>query len=696
MNEVGISRTKRKACVRCAKAKVKCCFSGGHGVCDRCRRLSRDCLHEEVPRRQREKQSTRIKALEEKVNSLLTWLTPDKNADGSTNAPPITTTPAATEVEAEISDNVSFASIANVQSTNTSAGPSTAEESGQFDVIDNGVLTMASADTLLETYKQVHTKFFPFVVVAPETDAATLRRDKPVLFLAIMTACLEADHMVQRRLGAELKRIISERVLIGNERSIELLQALLVHLSWIHYHFHPLNKQSYMLLQMAIALVMDLDLDRCPAHRDQRVGSYFCRLNVEGNLPSQCQRTIAETRALLGCFYLCSSMAMTRKELLMKHTSWIEHCCHVLEADQETATDVYALGFVNTKCLAQRIGERFSYNDHTSIRFQSDAVIQMSLNGFKKEVADLEASPAFSSAQDNYVLMAELRALPIIMHEVSLYRDPTMTSHSTHNASQLWELLTSTRAFLEYFLSVPRDVLRHLPAAFFSFAAYALIVLSTVARLPTTTSGWDGAIAKREADVLDMARRVKVKLGDELTRTGDGVGTDQKDVWAFFTRGMGGLMAWHERCEKESEGVAAAAAMVATAGGGGGGGGGRAATGGDADYELLISASSGPPLTTRCAMADVMTPFNTLRIRKPVPPNSGPEGGPQGPHPPNNADPGGIGFGGSGVDAQPTDMVNGFWDDEVWQSIMDEFSMFPTTAGFPAGSSVQLQPERFR
>ncbi|KIY01332.1 uncharacterized protein Z520_02884 [Fonsecaea multimorphosa CBS 102226] len=693
MNQVGISRAKRKACVRCAKAKAKCSFNGGLDVCDRCQRLRRDCLHEETPRRQKEKQSTRIKALEEKVNSLLTLLTPDKNVVGNTNATIITTTPAATEEQS--SDNVSSASVANVQSTQNSA-PSTVDESREFDAIDSGILTMATADILLETYKQVHTKFFPFVVVDPGTDAATLRRDKPALFLAVVTACLEADHTIQRRLGSELKRIISERVVIRNERSIELLQALLVHLSWIHYHFHPRTNQSYMLLQIAIALVMDLDLDRCPAHRDQRVGSNLCRLNAEGNLPTQCQRTTAETRALLGCFYLCSSMAMARKELLMRHTSWIEHCCHVLSAEQEYPTDVYATAFVNAKYLAQRIGERFSYGDHASIRYQSDAVVQMSLNGFKKETADLEASPGFSSAQENYVLMAELKVLSITMHEVALYRDLTTTAPSSTNiASQLWELLTSTRGFLEYFLSVPKDALRHLPAAFFSFAAYALIVLSTVSRLPST-SGWDGAMARREADAVEMARRVKVKFGDELTRTGahDSLTPDQKDVWALFTRGMRGLMAWHERCEKESERPPAAVATTTM--------GGEEET----DYELLISESGAQPLTARCAMADVMTPFHTMRLRKPTvhaQPHAG-DSLPEGPqhqqqqqHP--NADSGGNAFvRGSGGDAQqPTDMVDGFWDDEVWQSIMDEFSMFPTTtAGLPAGPSVQHQVERLR
>ena len=111
-----------------------------------------------------------------------------------------------------------------------------------------------------------------------------------------------------------------------------------------------------------------------------------------------------------------------RKELAMKHTNWIDHCCHVLEVEQESATDIYVTAFINARCLVQNIGERFSYDDHTFIRFQSDAVIQMSLNGFKKQVAELEASSAFSSAQGNCEWIKSYNVTPRypIPHEESL------------------------------------------------------------------------------------------------------------------------------------------------------------------------------------------------------------------------------------------------------------------------------------
>jgi hypothetical protein len=94
-------------------------------------------------------------------------------------------------------------------------------------------------------------------------------------------------------------------------------------------------------------------------------------------------------------------MAAMRKEVAMGHTKWIDHCCHVLEVEHEAATDMYATALVNARRLVQRVGEIFSYDDHGAVQSLSDAVIQMSLNGFKKEVAALEASPACSAAREN-------------------------------------------------------------------------------------------------------------------------------------------------------------------------------------------------------------------------------------------------------------------------------------------------------
>src|ERR1700761_7243032 len=96
-----------------------------------------------------------------------------------------------------------------------------------------------------------------------------------------------------------------------------------------------------------------------------------------------------------------SSMSTMRKELAMAHTTWIDSCCRILQEEQEYATDAYVLALVNVRCLVQSVGERFSYDDPSLVRFQSGAAVQMALNGLKKEAEKLGENTVFSPTHNN-------------------------------------------------------------------------------------------------------------------------------------------------------------------------------------------------------------------------------------------------------------------------------------------------------
>jgi len=271
-------------------------------------------------------------------------------------------------------------------------------------------------------------------------------------------------------------------------------------------------------------------------------------------------------------------------------------------------------------------------------------------------------------------VVAELKFLHVTIHEVALYRD--LASKSQQASRQLWDLLTSSRDYLNYAWSIPRDVMKYLPAAFFNSTAYAMIVLATVSRAPST-AGWDSSIAKREADFPSIGERARTVFRDELSKTpGENVSVAEKDTWAFFGRGMGGLLAWHQRCEQQCDG--------------------------GADFDLPISPSGTlvGSSAMSCTVADMMTPFTALRVRKAPtrpPSNRGGVEARAGPQPTPDAENGyGAGDGRPEPQSAGLNTTAELWDDEVWQSIMEDFSMFPTTAVFPAGSVGQYQGDRIR
>jgi hypothetical protein len=91
---------------------------------------------------------------------------------------------------------------------------------------------------------------------------------------------------------------ISDAMLVRSERSLDLLQGILVFLGSYHYHCMT-HAQFNNLTHLAVSLVGDMDLSTDPASRHQR---RQLPLSAEGARP----RTNEEKRALVGVWYMSS------------------------------------------------------------------------------------------------------------------------------------------------------------------------------------------------------------------------------------------------------------------------------------------------------------------------------------------------------------------------------------------------------
>lgn len=72
----------------------------------------------------------------------------------------------------------------------------------------------------------------PYVVIPPGITSEDLRRDRPVLWGAIVTAASYHDPLRQEVLGWKMMEEFSQRLLVKAEKSLDILQALIVHLTW--------------------------------------------------------------------------------------------------------------------------------------------------------------------------------------------------------------------------------------------------------------------------------------------------------------------------------------------------------------------------------------------------------------------------------------------------------------------------------
>lgn len=85
--------------------------------------------------------------------------------------------------------------------------------------------------------------FFPFVVIPEDETAESFRKRKPLLYKTCIAAAHHRNTTMQRQMSHDLLKSIAERVLVNSEKSLDLLQGILVFAAWYEPAF--LEKGNY-------------------------------------------------------------------------------------------------------------------------------------------------------------------------------------------------------------------------------------------------------------------------------------------------------------------------------------------------------------------------------------------------------------------------------------------------------------------
>ena len=175
-------------------------------------------------------------------------------------------------------------------------------------------------------YRDRISQHFPFVVI-PDVPPAQIYAERPFFFKAIIMVASYKTRRYQYQLGTQLTEEVGKRLLVDGERSLDVLQGLLIHVAWCaaflqpyavliklifgylltRYHLH-LGQVSQMtnLVQLTIGLLADLGLNK-PTHGHDRRQLMFDHSKITNGLLAEPRNlTNDERRALLGGFYVSS------------------------------------------------------------------------------------------------------------------------------------------------------------------------------------------------------------------------------------------------------------------------------------------------------------------------------------------------------------------------------------------------------
>jgi hypothetical protein len=93
-------------------------------------------------------------------------------------------------------------------------------------------MSSAEADDLLHVYQSEMIGYFPFVIVPSGVTTQNLRTERPFLFATIMLAASREKIWSQTTTGMRLIEYLSVCMLQNGEKSLDLLQGLLVYIAW--------------------------------------------------------------------------------------------------------------------------------------------------------------------------------------------------------------------------------------------------------------------------------------------------------------------------------------------------------------------------------------------------------------------------------------------------------------------------------
>jgi hypothetical protein len=174
------------------------------------------------------------------------------------------------------------------------------------DVVDRGIISLEDAGQLVSFYKHELAPFFPLVILPSNTTATALRHSKPILFLSVISAAAIAiDANLAAVLNREMVRLYAERFFIDGEKSLELVQALLLMIVFYYPPDSPLKLQFYQYTHIASTMALEIGLASKRRVPNKKSGDRKSRYEPYDELLAE------QARAVLGCYNLGSTLVLS-------------------------------------------------------------------------------------------------------------------------------------------------------------------------------------------------------------------------------------------------------------------------------------------------------------------------------------------------------------------------------------------------
>ncbi|OJJ50765.1 hypothetical protein ASPZODRAFT_54971 [Penicilliopsis zonata CBS 506.65] len=528
----GVPAPYGRACSNCSRAKCKCILLAGSSTeCERCHRLNKECRPSATVRKAGTKRSSASKTsqLEAKLDSLVSmlqlsgsgpplpaeWSSKNNNEQHGSNSHRFPR-------EADQRPDVATSSLLSPSATNSH--PHTSSNSpGPVGTC----LPPDEAEEYLDHFRSNKLKFFPLIHIPPEMTAHQLWENKPFVWLNIMQ--VSARTLAQQEtLRSQVKYKIYEKLLVENERSMDMLLGLLIALAWSHCRDSiPVGPFYSLYVHMTMGIVGDLGLNKPPrreipplAKFKQSIGYKPCATMV---------RTSEQRRAVLACYICSSCLAICiQKSEPLQWTPHMDESLRMLSESPECLGDEILVVITRLHLIMDKVGRivRDGENDYTAGPFYLQA-LRTELNVVKGKVPTYlqqDGKQACLFLKSSETVLPYVQSTEFIIHEVSFSIPPLLAkSPDLQRLDSLCTALHTIKSWFDHWLTIFPSQRRALSLLHYFQFSRALINLYRLSTL--NNPAWDKNLARNTANLVDILNR----MIHDVEQTAAQMSLDQSD-----------------------------------------------------------------------------------------------------------------------------------------------------------------------
>ncbi|TLS27304.1 hypothetical protein PpBr36_04627 [Pyricularia pennisetigena] len=474
----------RRSCEACRALKARCIHvpSSGSRCCKsqhfseyfvrRCMDHGLDCVFEEAiarPKRARASARTRVKDVEEKIDSLIALIAARNEPQTKVMDKTIPNLTITSFLDYE--GNFSFPNIMNSSGLvfpesgfpTTSPMMELALSPSVNDVFSKGIVTFESAQGYLQAFV-ADAALFPFVVISPHMTLEFLRRERPCLLLAIMVVC--SQDPVQEKLITEFKSFIAQHIIVEARRGIDPIQGLIVYTT----------------------LAGDFGLPSLATMREMNNGNAKMPRPIR-ELNSQYLDELERMRAYLGCYQVSHGMSIgVRKPTHLLYNRRIEEAAKMISSLKQTANDTLIPHLIRLQRFAEDIQRTFDYNDPDGLDEMDGPKLRATAIMLDRQLSQVvEAMPL--EVRQNTDIQLESLFLRIYISEIGIQipgGHAKLEGHccdwcaSTHRTELIIMCIRATQKYLDYYLALPDAIASRLNVLQIGRHMYAITMLARV------------------------------------------------------------------------------------------------------------------------------------------------------------------------------------------------------------------------